>query len=132
MKVVQKEHESLADLLAKGKEAESAGLWAGAEKIYQRMLKRDNHSLPAFQRLMIVYRKQSDFIKELAIVDKAIEAFSRLYTPKTAHSKRVKTLSAQINKAFGMIDRKGNSLYDPGPVAVWKRRKAWVEKKMRR
>jgi tetratricopeptide (TPR) repeat protein len=130
MKVVHKQDESIANLLAQGKEAESAKDWEEAEKIYQRILKRDNHNLHAFQRLMIVYRKQKSFHEELAIINKAIDAFGKLYMPKAAHSKRVQTLSAKINKAFGMVDRKGNSLYEPGPVATWKKRKLLVEKRL--
>jgi hypothetical protein len=66
------------------------------------------------------------------VINKAIDAFSKLYEPKTAHSKRVQTLSAKINKAFGMVDRKGKSLYEPGPVATWKKRKILVEKRLRK
>jgi tetratricopeptide (TPR) repeat protein len=132
MKVVHKQEESIADLLAQGKEAESAKEWGDAEKSYHRILKRDNNNLHAFQRLMIIYRKQKLFTEELSVINKAIDAFSKLYEPKTAHSKRVQTLSAKINKAFGMVDRKGKSLYEPGPVATWKKRKILVEKRLRK
>jgi tetratricopeptide (TPR) repeat protein len=132
MKVVHKQEESIADLLAQGKDAEAATEWEEAEKTYHRVLKRDNNNLPAFKRLMIVYRKQKLFKEELAIINKAIDAFGKLYQPKTAHNKKVQSLSAKINKAFGMVDRKGNSLYEPGPVATWKKRKLLVEKRLKK
>ncbi|NCI49516.1 hypothetical protein GWC95_06250 [Sediminibacterium roseum] len=131
MKVVHKQDESIADLVVQGKEAEAKEEWGDAGKIYHRILKRDSNNLHAFRRLMIIYRKQKMFSEELAVINKALEAFSRLYTPRAAHSKKVQTLSAKINRAFGMVDRKGNSIYEPGPVAVWKKRRALVEKKLK-
>lgn len=133
MKLVHRQDddaESIADLLQKAREAERAADWPGAERRYHLVLKREGSHLQAFQRLMIVYRKQKMYRQELAIINKAIAAYTKLYEPRAAHNKKVQSLSARINKAFGMTDRRGRSLYEPGPVAVWKKRKALVEKRM--
>lgn len=132
MKLVHKNDESIADMLASAKEAETAKDWSAAEKIYLSIIKRSPGDLRPYSRLMIVYRRQKDFIKELAIIEKAIAAFSKLYTPRAAHSKRIQSLSAKINKAFGMVDKKGNSIYEPGPIATWKKRKILVEKRAKK
>ncbi len=131
MQVVHKQ-ESKADKLAQAKQMESAGDLEAAAKIYLDIIKRDSHNLQAYNRLMIIYRKQKMYGEELAVIQKAINTFAALYAPKTAHNKTVINLSAKLNKAFGMVDKKGNSLYDPGPVAAWKKRKILVEKRMKK
>lgn len=130
MKPVPSNEESISALLASGKEAEGAANWDAAENYYQRVLRRQGSHVKAFQRLMIIYRKQKKYSEELSIINKAIAAYSKLYEPRTAHNKKVQRLSAAINKAFGMTDKRGHSLYEPGPVATWKKRKTWVEKRM--
>lgn len=130
MKVVHREEDSVNTLLQLGKEAEAAENWAAADKIYHRILQKQGSHLQAFQRLMIIYRKQKAYAKELSIINKAITAYNKLYEPKSSHNKSVQRLSARINKAFGMTDRRGHSMYEPGPVAAWKKRKSVVEKRL--
>jgi len=46
------------------------------------------------------------------------------------HSKKISEISSKLNKAFHLIDKKGNSLYAPEPIDRWEKRKGVVEKKM--
>lgn len=86
----------------------------------------------AFQRLMILYRKKQDYQKELKTINTAIRNFEELYKKRTpAFSSKIKSLSKAISKATGLTDKKGNSLYEKGELAKWKRRKKAVLKKLK-
>lgn len=130
MNLAHKKDDSIAELLVLGKVAEAEGAWADAERLYRRVLRKQGSHLRAFQRLMIICRKQKQYSEELAVIRQAIAAYSSLYEPKASHNTKVRSLSARINKAFGMVDSKGRSKYEPDPVAVWKKRKELVEKRL--
>jgi len=130
MKIVHKQEEGNTGLKEHARQAEADGDLASAEKIYLTIIKRNPHNQYAYDRLMIIYRKQKFYDKELAIINTGIKTFTELHGPKATHNKIVKNLSAKLNRAFGLVDKKGNSLYDPGPVATWKRRKLVVEKRL--
>lgn len=132
MRIAHQQEETKANRFSQAKEIESAGDLAVAAKMYLAIIKLDPHHLQAYNRLMIIYRKQKMYREELAIIERAITAFTNLYTPKAAHNKIVRNISAKLNKAFGMVDKKGNSLFDPGPVASWKKRKILVEKRIKK
>jgi tetratricopeptide (TPR) repeat protein len=132
MKVVHKQEEGNTGLKERARQAEANGDLAIAEKTYLAIIKRNPHNQQAYNRLMIIYRKQRSYDKELEIINTGIKTFTTLHGPKATHNKIVKNLSAKLNRAFGLVDKKGNSLYDPGPVATWKRRKLVVEKRLKK
>ena len=45
-------------------------------------------------------------------------------------SKKISDISKKLNKAFHLVDKKGNSLYNPEPINRWQKRKEVVEKKI--
>jgi tetratricopeptide (TPR) repeat protein len=132
MEIVHRQENTLAELKISAREAESTGDIAAAEKIYLQVLKRDSKSAETYHRLMIIYRKQKLFAKELAIIERAIETFRKLYTTRIVHNKKVTSISAKMNKAFGLVDKKGNSLYDTEPINGWKKRKQTVETRLKK
>ena len=86
----------------------------------------------AWNRLMIIYRKQKEYKKELKVITRAIKTFEELFAKKQpVYTKRVKDLSRALAKATGLADKKGNSLYGKGELVKWKRRKLTVLKKLK-
>jgi hypothetical protein len=112
---------------------------AGAEKIdpalaadlYHQVLKKDPLQTHAYDRLMILYRKEKNYKKELSVIDSGIKTFERFYKEQLGKpSRKISEISKQLNKAFHLVDKKGNSLYTPEPIDRWLKRKEVVEKKM--
>lgn len=86
----------------------------------------------AHSRLMILYRKKGDPKQELKTINRAIRVFEQLFRKTTPPVPRaVRSLSQAIAKATGLLDPKGNHLYEKGELAKWKRRKEVVLKKVK-
>jgi hypothetical protein len=96
------------------------------EELVRSFPKRESY----YTRLMILYRKIKNYKKELAIIEKGIKIFKQMMLPKKAAGKNVLSLSKKINKAFGLIDAKGNNVHIPEPIAKWEKRKEVVLKKL--
>jgi hypothetical protein len=130
----QENHTTKAGMLEEAKEFEAAGELKKAESLYRKVIKAGPHNELPYNRLMIIYRKQKEPGKELAIVKKAISAFEDMYAPsiRQVKSKKVSTLSNAFLQATGLTDKKGKLLHLPEPWARWNRRKALVEKKLKK
>jgi tetratricopeptide (TPR) repeat protein len=126
---------SLHDLLADAKEAEQNEDLAEATKLYERAVKQAPVDERAYNRLMIIYRKEKDYEAELKTIDKGIDAFTNLYASKTkkivGNDKEAIRLSNALAKSLGLKDKKGNDLIEHEPIATWKKRKAVVMKKLK-
>ncbi len=118
-------------LIEKAKEAEAAQQLEQAAEIYEQILKEDNLEVEAYDRLMIVYRKLKDYKNELAVVDRGIAAYQDFYNSKTSKSKRVVDISNKLAKYGGLVDKKGNTTYDPDPISKWKKRRCVIEKRQK-
>lgn len=92
-----------------------------------------------YDRLMIHYRKQKEYKKELQLINRALKVFgdqlkrhaSQLYSVAKSRTS-VKRLSEQIGKLSGLMDKKGNQQYLPEPLARWTKRKQTVEQKIKK
>ncbi|WP_018615955.1 DUF2225 domain-containing protein [Segetibacter koreensis] len=125
------EPKTTKNFLEEGKEAEGAQKLELAVEIYEKILKDDSLNTEAYDRLMIVYRKLKDYKNELAIVDRGIKAYQDYYNSKTSKSTKVIELSNKLAKSFGLIDKKGNTTYDPEPIGKWKKRRLGIEKRLK-
>ena len=104
---------------------------ATAVKTYEAMLKKDDLNIHAYNRLMILYRKQNEYKKEAALIKKAIAAYVAFYKKhQPSHSKKIVSLSKALAKSTGLTGKSGKSLYDPEPIAGWKKRLENLKKKM--
>jgi|GEM_PF-5196490 len=103
----------------------------GSPAYYQNILKNHPHNQKAYDRLMILYRQQKDHKKELQIINTAIKIFEKLYTPVKNKGRKVNTISNQLNRALGLVDKKGKALYEQEPLARWKKRREVVLKKIK-
>ncbi|MGN6490647.1 MAG: hypothetical protein ACTHLE_01525 [Agriterribacter sp.] len=120
------------DLIQEARNAEARNASAEAIKHYNRALRLLPLHPHAYHRLMVIYRKSRNYAKELAIINKAISRFDKAFR----FSKRSKLpaqslrLSKNLAKTLGLLDKKGNSAYQPEPIATWHRRKSAVLKRI--
>ena len=123
---------SIKAIIGKAEEAERNKDSSSAIKWYKEVLQHDDLCIQAYDRLMKLYRQSKEYKNELAVINKAIkayEAYYRKHRPK--HSKTISDLSEKLNKAFGLVDKKGIKTYQPEPIGKWLKRKAVVEKKLK-
>ncbi len=122
---------TIKGLLRQAREGEDTGDIDEAISLYQKVIATDSVNEEAYERLMILFRKQKDYKKELAIIDKGIKAFEKLYKPKTTdRMKKVAEISLKMAKSVGLANKKGEVTYEPEPIAKWKKRRVVVEKKL--
>ncbi len=137
MKVV---HNSARDLrtaacwLEKAMALEKESDLPGASKAYDAVIRYSMRNEFAYQRLMIIYRKQNDIQKELRVLTKGIKVFTEFYQSqrKAIPGPKVARLSKAISRAIGLLDEKGRPLYAPEPISRWMKRKELLEKKIAR
>jgi hypothetical protein len=121
---------SINELTSKAEEVEKSNP-ALAIDLYNEILKIDPLQTHAYDRLMILYRKEKNYKKELSIINSGIKTFEKFYKRRLGKpSKKISAISLKLNKAFHLIDKKGNSLYNPEPLGRWQKRKQTVEKKL--
>jgi len=132
MKVV---HKRLEETIGpkRAREMESAEDQQKAIAFYEKIINQDPVNEEAYRRLMIIYRKQKNYKKELAVIRAGIKAFENLYQPSAGlvANKKIKALSKALLKSTGLADKKGNPLYQKEPIGSWTRRKLIVEKKLK-
>jgi tetratricopeptide (TPR) repeat protein len=115
--------------------AEKNGDLESAEKLYKQEASKNAFNASVYTRLMIIYRKQKKYKEELEIINKALQHFKEYQSKKSSsksNNAAITKLSKSLNKSLGLIDKKGNSLYEPEPIPTWKKRKTTVEKKLKR
>jgi tetratricopeptide (TPR) repeat protein len=116
--------------------AEKEGDLSLAAQLYEQAIKENSTDEFAYTRLMIVYRKLKQYKDELRIINKGIKSFKEAFNKRIKHSVRknstVSKLSTALMKSSGLLDKKGNAVYEPQPIESWKKRKQIVEKKIKR
>lgn len=137
MKVVHHDKEIISDnddLLYHAGEYEKKGELKDAAALYLRYLKKIPGNEWAYSRLMIIYRKQKDPEKELAIINRGIKAFEDIFqkTTKISPTKKTIDISKKLMKAMGLTDKKGKELYEREPIKKWRRRKMLLERRKKK
>jgi hypothetical protein len=123
---------SINELTSQAMEAEKTDP-SSAIEIYNGILKTDPLQIRAYDRLMIIYRQEKNYKKELSVINSGIKTFEKFYKEQSAkRSKKISEISEKLNKAFHLVDKKGNALYNPEPIDRWQRRRETVEKKWRK
>ena len=124
-------NKTLKEILSEAKEAEIAENFESAIYLYKEAIATDSLNEQAYDRLMMIFRKQKKYKNELDIIKKGIKVFEGFYnSKKTRRSRTITEISNRLNKTIGLSDKKGNSLYSPEPISKWKKRKLIVEKKI--
>ena len=115
-------------MMEKAKMAEDADIDSAIEE-YVKIIKSDQLNEHAYNRLMILFRKKKDLKKELSLINSGIREYEKFYKSRARNSKKVNELSDKLKKAVGLVDKEGHTLYDPEPIATWKKRKSLLEKR---
>ena len=123
---------TLKQTIKEAQEAEEKEDISLAIKDYEEAIQKDPLAEKAYDRLMILYRKEKDYKKEFKLINSGIKAFESFYKSRKSGSKKIAEISKKLNKSFGFTDKKGNAVYDPEPIARWKKRKITVEKKIKK
>ncbi|HKZ67487.1 MAG TPA: hypothetical protein VJ111_14070 [Chitinophagaceae bacterium] len=122
-----------ANWLSEAKELEQKGELEKATAAFKKVIKEDPVNAYAYDRLMIIYRKNKEYKKEKAVIIAAIKAFQQFYkkASKSPVTKKITSLSNALMKATGLADKRGRPLYEKEPLGRWNTRKRVVEKKMK-
>lgn len=103
-----------------------------AINLYSNFLKKNKLDQRAYNRLMILYRKQKEYKKEAALIRSAIEVYEAYYKKHMpSHSARITTLSRALSISTGLTTKKGRPLFDPEPIATWRKRLTTVNNKIK-
>ena len=130
---MEENERSINDLMAKAGEAEKNNDHPLAIKLYREALKEDPLHIHSYDRLMKIYRQEKDYKKEVAIINAGIKAYEKYYKARSGkHSGKVNEISEKLNKSFGLVDKKGNQLYNPEPIGKWLKRRETVNKKLKK
>lgn len=129
MKVVHHNKETITnndDLLHLASEHEKNDELEDAATLYLRYLKKIQGNENVYSRLMIIYRKQKEAKKELAIINQAIKTFENIFKKETrvSPSRKAIEISKRLIKSLGQNERE--------PLRKWKRRKILLEKQLKK
>jgi tetratricopeptide (TPR) repeat protein len=123
------------DTLDAARNLEREGKLEQAEKDYLKLLKSNPAVFEAYNRLLVIYRKQKEYRKELATVNQAIKAFNNhlLEYQKAwvAKHKVAARLSKSLAVSLGVMDKKGLPVNDDPLLVKWKKRKEVISKKIK-
>lgn len=125
---------SINELLNAARLLEAEGKADEAIKAYSSVTARDPLRAAAYNRLMILYRKQKQYGKELAIIKQAVAAYETdikedQQSWKKANAKLAR-LSQSLAKSLGLLTEKGLPVYEEPYITTWRRRMETVQKKM--
>ncbi|MEJ7737989.1 MAG: hypothetical protein WKF97_11220 [Chitinophagaceae bacterium] len=130
-------HRQIEKVNTAGKEAELNNDIKAAIKYYEENVKAGHADQYAYDRLMILYRKQKEYKNELRVISKGIKVFkeqSQNQLKGTLSNRRNKKQLIELSNIFmsrsGLKDKKGNHTYFPEPVNKWLKRKVLVERKI--
>jgi tetratricopeptide (TPR) repeat protein len=121
------------ELVDEAREAESTDVDT-AVKLYQRAIKQEPHDERAYDRLMIVYRKEKRYEEELDLINKGIKAYEEFFAERSkkivGKNAKAVQISNALAKSLGLKDKKGKDHILKEPIASWVKRKEIVEKKL--
>jgi tetratricopeptide (TPR) repeat protein len=123
-----------SECIATAKELEQNNELEEAIKAYKKCLAIKKTDEYVFDRLMILFRKQKEYKKELDIIQQAISAFEKLYAESAPAktNKLIQKISNSILRSTGLSDKKGNLVYKPQPLLRWYKRATLVKKRLKK
>jgi tetratricopeptide (TPR) repeat protein len=120
------------ELIKNAREAEKDGDMDLAIELYEKAIKQKPVLEQPYDRLMVLYRKEKEYNKEIKVINKGLDVFTETYDKKKAvfsGSGKIAQLSKAILKAVG--GKKGDHNLYPEPIPKWLKRKTTVEKKIK-
>ena len=126
---------TVQDLLEEAIRLEGEGDLKEAEKHYNIVLDRDSLNVIAYNRLMITFRKQKEYQKELSIINKAIKSYEAEAKSSIQDRKlnsKIASLSRSLAKSLGILTKSGMPVYINEDVDRWIKRREIVKKKLKK
>jgi tetratricopeptide (TPR) repeat protein len=121
--------------LKRARSLESDGCTEEAIKDYRAIITQDRLNVDAYNRLMVLFRKQKDYKKEHQIIKKALHAFEKEIKENQREWKKTNRKSADLSenlaKALGLLDNLGDPVYDDPQMMTWRKRLRVVEQKLK-
>ncbi|MDF2476181.1 MAG: hypothetical protein K0S24_1664 [Sphingobacterium sp.] len=121
--------------LKRARSLESDGCTEEAIKDYRAIITKDRLNVDAYNRLMVLFRKQKDYKKEHQIIKKALHAFEKEIKENQREWKKTNRKSADLSenlaKALGLLDNLGDPVYDDPQMMTWRKRLRVVEQKLK-
>ncbi|HET9826695.1 MAG TPA: hypothetical protein VFP87_15250 [Chitinophagaceae bacterium] len=119
---------------SEARQAEQQDNLEKAVKLYEQNIREDYADEFAFERLMIIYRKQKEYKDELRVINRGIDLFQEnlqehLKQTLSRHidGKKLEQLSNAILKKTGS---KKQELHFPDPIDKWMKRREVVQEKL--
>jgi len=123
-------------LLVEAKDAESQGDSTRAITLYQQAVANDPLEEQAWQRLMILHRKQKDYPGELKIINLALKTYEtharEAQRQWLQQHKKGASLFKSLAKSLGLMNSKGEMLNDNPVLKKWIRRKEMVTARLKK
>lgn len=124
------------DKIDAAKQLEKEGNPEKAEKAYLKIIKDMPSVYEAYDRLLVIYRKQKAYRKELATVNKAIKAFESEFLGKQKQwikeNKATARLSKSLAEKLGVINKKGLPVAEDPLLEKWRKRKEVITKRLKK
>jgi tetratricopeptide (TPR) repeat protein len=116
------------------RQAEEEGDMDKAIKLFEQNIREDYAEEFAFERLMIIYRKQKEYEKELKVINRGLKVFQQQMSEhlKNSLGRRIdeKTLEQLSNAIIKKTGAREKDLHYPDPIDKWIKRKEVVEQKL--
>lgn len=130
---MSKARQQLKAKLAQATELEKGGDLPAAAKIFLQALGKTPGNYLAYDRLMVIYRKQKEAKKELEIIDRAIKDFEESYLTRQNNwidqNKAAAELTRELAISLGVMDKRGLPVASDPVLQKWlKRRELLVER----
>lgn len=126
--------ESHKSLMEKGHQLEKEGEQDKAIRLYLTAVKKDPLNAAAYNRLMILYRKQKAPRKEMEVINEAIRAYEENVKAEQSSwlkkNRKAANISRQLVKSLGLTDKKGMPVNQPAQIVTWKKRKENLSHKL--
>lgn len=134
--MVDRKKTSNHQLLLEAKTAESNGDATGAIVLYQQAVQNNPLEEQAWQRLMVLHRKQKDYTSELKAINLALKAFDT-HTKETQQqwlqkNKKAAPLVKSLAKSLGLMTSKGVMIDNNPVLEKWKHRKELVTARLKK
>ncbi|MFC3198051.1 hypothetical protein ACFOET_10565 [Parapedobacter deserti] len=113
---------------------EKAGKNADALKLYRGSARGKHLNAEAYNRMMIILRKQKKYDAELKVIRQATTAVERaISTGQQAigdKDQESAALSRKLAASLGLLNDKGLPVYEEPQLVAWRKREATVTKKL--
>ncbi len=90
---------------------EQQGELKAAAALYGLLHKHTPKSIRILARLIIIYRKLKDTVREIKYIDAAIKIQEQYYTAGKTTNKKTIAISRQLNLLLGHTDKKGKAVF---------------------